>query len=109
MLEEDFKILKFDLTILNEFNANKCKASLSMGEKDGIDILKKYFLKVDTTNFYSDSLANENELDVNCMLEIKYTNKIGEEHNLCHILKTQIVVKFVQTVFFSLSSIADLK
>lgn len=109
LFQSDLLILKFDLLILNEQNAEKCKAKINVTKEDNFDILKRHSLEIDTTAFNSDLLLNSDELDVNCMLDIHYTNNSGSVENLCYKLKFKIMIKFVQIVHISLINIEDIE
>ncbi len=108
-VQTDFLIIKFDLTVLNDINAEKCKAKISVIEEDEPDILKRYSLEIDTTSFCSNQIINSDDLDVSCMIHIHYTNKSGSEQNLCYKLKTKLIIKFMQVVTMSLMNIEDLE
>jgi len=109
LVQSDLLILKFDLIVLNEQNADKCKAKINVTKEDNLDMLKRHSLEIDTTTFNSDLLLNSDELDVNCMLDIHYTNKSGSDENLCYKLKFKIIIKFVQIVHISLINIEDIE
>lgn len=67
-----------------------------------------YALRIDSSNFDSNNLLEQSELEVSTWLEIKYTNKQATECNQCHVFKIQLVVRFSQTVYFSLKNLVDL-
>ena len=98
------------MVILNETNAEKCKAKISINQNEEADsILNKYLLHVDTTGFYSDQLVNENELDVGCLLDIEYTNNSGMEQNLCYKLRAKVMIKFTQVAHLTLKNLQDIE
>ena len=109
LVQPDFLVLKFELNILNEINCEKCKAKISLIKQDELDVLKRYALEIDTTNFCSDLLLNSDESDVSCMIDIHYTNNSGSEQNLCYKLKFKLLIKFMQVVHISLINIEDLE
>lgn len=108
-VQPDFLIIKFDLIVLNETNAEKCKAKISVIKDDEPDILNRYSLEIDTTSFCSNQTINPDDLDVSCMIHIHYTNMSGSEQNLCYKLKTKLIIKFMQVVTMSLMNIQDLE
>ena len=108
-VQPDFLIIKFDLIVLNETNAEKCKAKISVIKEDEPDILNRYSLEIDTTSFCSNQTINPDDLDVSCMIHIHYTNMSGSEQNLCYKLKTKLIIKFMQVVTMSLMNIQDLE
>jgi hypothetical protein len=87
------KILNAEIKVLNDKSTSK----------------DRYFFKIDSTSYFSDVLSDSIEKDLNCSYEIKYTNKDGNEHNLCHSLKMPFTIKFRKIVQSSILSITDLR
>jgi hypothetical protein len=105
--EIDIDIIDFNFTILNEKLLEKSKLNTK------IDIIrdenKKNFIKVDSTKFFTDILLEEADRDLGCLLELKYTNKHGQEQNLCHVLKFQVYIKFIQPIYLSINELKDIR
>jgi hypothetical protein len=119
-------VVEFNLNVLNEhlLEKIKCKAQLlkSNEENNG----EKYNLVVDTSELFavrttttsaavtaasaaSSHEIDSNEIDLSCTIELKYTNQLGIEHNLCHAFKKQFTLRFGQTALASLKSINELR
>ena len=105
----DFQILKFDLVVINEINAEKCKAKIKLIKQESVEELNAYSLSIDTTDFSSDLFLNADELEIGCILDIHYTNKSGLDQDLCYKLKPKVFIKLIQPVHISLNHISDFK
>ena len=105
--ENELEIIDFNFIVLNEKMLEKSKLNTK------IEVIRnenqKNFIKVDSTQFFTDILLEETDRDLSCLLELKYTNKHGKEQNLCHILKFQVYIKFIQPIFLSINELKDIR
>ncbi len=110
-----FKLVFISFNVLNEQMINKLSAKIKLinrGEEaeDSVKSLENYFLSINSIDFanFIDDYSNEENLDLNCNLELKYTNQSGIDYNMSHILKIQFVIHFVQVYKVRLDKISDL-
>lgn len=96
----EMEIINLKLSILNEQILESLKSNVCLEKED------KVLLKIESDNFPCDIQARE--LQMNSYLEIKYTNQVGYENNLCNLFKIQMVVKFTQAILAKIVDINDL-
>lgn len=96
----DLEILDLKLSVLNEHILKNLNSSVSLNKEENI------ILKIESNNFAFD--REPNELELNSYLEIRYTNQVGKENNLCNVFKIQTNVKFTQVVLAEIKKINDL-
>lgn len=96
----EMEILDLKLSVLNEYILKNLNSRVSLSKDE------KIILKIESNNFAFDTEPNEKEL--NSYLEIKYTNQIGKDNNLCNVFKIQTNVKFTQVVLAEIKKITDL-
>ncbi len=103
----NLEIIESKFTILNEklLESNKLNTKVDVFELNH----EKRFLKIDSTSYRVDNMIDESELDLSCFLELKYTNEHGKQQNLCHVIKCQVFIKFVQPIYFRITELKDLK
>ncbi len=107
-VSNDFEVIGFTFTVLNEQLAKKLKAEISLVKDEET---QGYVLTIDSFKYNSNDLAEEeenNEVEISSVLEIKYTSKSGMENNLCHTLRVHLVVKFTPVYRVTLLKIASL-
>ena len=68
-----------------------------------------YRLRIDSSKYLADNMVSTDNRDVNCFVEIKYTNKHGKDQNLCYNFKKQLTIRFNQLLYASIKNITDLK
>lgn len=114
----DLEILDLRLLGQNDQQAQKLGTSISIvsipkttKDSEALSHQKNrptsYALKIDSSNFTSNNLLEESELDITTYVEIKYTNKMGSDRNQCNVFKSQLVIRFAQIVYFSLRDLVD--
>ena len=70
----------------------------------------QYYLKVDTSDFSSDKeITDLNNLELPCLIELKYSNKLGHEKNMCYTLRKQFFINFEKVFQASIKDINDVK
>ena len=93
---------------IQKLNANISITSNVVDSSMKADPLNAYSLRIDSSNFDSNNLLDEGDLDVSSWLEIKYTNQTGVLNNQCNVFKIMLVIQFSQSVYFSLRDLINL-
>ncbi len=87
----------------NEYYLSQLNASISAQLCEG-----RCLLQVDSTSANSDSIESSC-LDVSCILELKYTNKLGREENLNHTVRKQLTIKFEKVISATIEHVKELE
>ena len=99
---KDIELFEASCVPISELNLSKLNASILTDIVEGI-----CFVRIDSSGVCLDTLINC--LEVNCILEIKYTNKLGRKDNLSHCFRKQFMISFEQIVYSSVYSIKEIE
>ena len=105
---EDFKeidLYETSCVVLNETFMARFNTSISIDNQNG-----ESYLSIDSRLACLDAVINDlTELDVNCILEMKYTNQIGRQENVNHTFRKQFTIRFEPVVFSKINDIQEIE
>lgn len=99
------EVLDYRLITQNDQQAAKLGTTLTLVNEKGSSDFK---LKIDSTDFCSNSLVDKNDRELVNWLEIKYTNDSGVTNNQCNVYRQQLNIRFTQVVHFSVVDCVEL-
>jgi hypothetical protein len=114
--ENEIEIVKLSCLILNRPIMEKLNSDIKVIQTNNTDnaddktIVNKfndYLISINSSHFCADNLLTSEVQNVNCTLEIDYTNATCRVNNLCHSIRRSFSVKFLQSIYVTIENIID--